>query len=679
MKKIIYSLILVSLSIFYSSCSKEETVLNSQINYPIFEACFADGQTKTYVDNHLSLLWHSGDQISIFHNSTLNEQYVYTGQTGMASGEFYRLGPSYSGSNSPLSTNYGVYPYNSSTTMNVNGEILIYLPSEQSYTEGSFGRGANTMVAVTKGINDLFLPFKNVCGYLRLKLYGDNVSIKSIAFKGNNNEKIAGKGSVIASYSTVPNVVISNEGTQKITLDCGPGVRLGNTSSNATEFWIVIPPITFSDGFQITVTDTEGRKMQKSVSREFTIQRNIINNMATFRFNGVGSIITYTTSNGKILDIWPSDFDAEIVSHTYKNGQGTIVFNTGLTEIGSMAFSGFSNLTSITIPEGITKIEYSAFLYCSALTSITLPEGLTEIGQTAFFGCTALANVTLPDGLKIIGPYAFENCTALTNINIPHSVDTFGAIINIPEQDILETYGTNPFVGCTNLTSFTGKYASSDGRCIIQNGKLISFARKNLTSYTIPNGVTQIGEYVFEGCTGLTNIQMPESLESFGINPFAGCTNLSTFTGKYASLDGRCIIQYGRLISFARKNLTSYTIPDGVTHIGERAFEYCNLSTIFFPQGLTHIGERAFYRCSSLIAVTLPESVKKIEVRAFYECLKLKKVFCEATTPPILESEAFFCNAQDRKFYVDKTLLYIYKNASTWSIYAADIEGFTQS
>lgn len=62
--------------------------------------------------------------------------------------------------------------------------------------------------------------------------------------------------------------------------------------------------------------------------------------------------------------------------------------------IDSFAFSGFTALTSITIPDGVESIGHSAFAACLGLTDVTISASVQSIGDRAFYGCIALKTIT---------------------------------------------------------------------------------------------------------------------------------------------------------------------------------------------------------------------------------------------------------------------------------------------
>ena len=284
MKK--YLLAAFALAAVLPGCAKDD-LTNGQdatvvMNAPVFYAGFADAssETKTYVNENGHLRWNADDRLTIFVGKTLNTQYAFDGENGENAGGFNPIsdGGGFVTAN-PLNANYAVYPYSSTTKISEEGVISLTLPSVQTYGEDSFGRGANTMVAVTQGTDDFYLPFKNVCGYLVVSLYGD-ATIASVSLKGNNGEKLAGAATVTPSFGGNPSLVMKDTATETITVDCGEGVTLGTTKETATAFWFVVPQTTFSNGITITATSKDGESFQKSTGKTISIERNKISTMA---------------------------------------------------------------------------------------------------------------------------------------------------------------------------------------------------------------------------------------------------------------------------------------------------------------------------------------------------------------------------------------------------------------
>jgi len=447
------------------ACNKEEQLLQSLKNdAPIFTTSFEEYNiatpTKTYIDQNIKLYWHEADEVTIF-RTTLNEKYKFNGKTGANSGTFSPIGNGGQfGTGNDVSTNYAVYPYASSNKISNSDVLSVVLPATQPYAYNSFGKGANTMVAASSGLDDYFLPFKNVGGYLVLKLYGNNVTVQSIELKGNNGEKIAGSASIIAKYGEAPEVTMTENATTTITLDCGDsGVKIGESAENATNFWIVVPPTIFSNGFTVTITDNAGWIMKQSTSNNYEVKRNLATPMAPLEVTTddiavPNDEIWYTTTDGNIIEPTASaDFGVSITSNEYTNGKGIIKFDGEVKYIGKDAFENVSNSLSFTLPNSIETICYGAFYENSNLEKITLPENLKSIEKYAFGMCTSIKQITIPDKTTYIGGFAFYCCHGLTEITIPSSVE--------------EIVG-NPFYYCQNLKAFFGKFATDDNCALIK-------------------------------------------------------------------------------------------------------------------------------------------------------------------------------------------------------------------
>ena len=467
-------------------CSKENELPTQTQESTKFYASIEVSDTRTYADENGKLLWTADDKITVFKGNTYARQYRYTGQTGLNSGEFNDLtDPSSVITGNALSANYAVYPYDGSTSITNEGVINYTIPATQNYAINSFGLGANTMVAVTKNIEDNFLAFKNIGGYFEFSLYGD-VTVRSIEFKGNNNEKLAGAVTITATNSGEPTVAFSNEATKTITLDCGAsGIALGTNAANATKFWFVVPAITYSNGITITITDTDGKVMTKSTSKPITINRSTVQPLDAFLVETEDNIpnnqIWYTSTDGNVITPYSKSFGATITSNVYENGNGVITFDGNVTKISS--FKDCTTLLTITIPESVTNIGGYSFDGCVNLKDINMPNGLTTIGEGAFYDCTSLSEISIPSSVNTIKYDAFNGCTNLNNIQFPNSVTTMGAGI---------------LCGC-----------------------------ENLISVKLPENITAIGNTFFQDCTSLTEITIPSKVSSIGYYAFKNCTNLS--------------------------------------------------------------------------------------------------------------------------------------------------------
>ena len=143
--------------------------------------------------------------------------------------------------------------------------------------------------------------------------------------------------------------------------------------------------------------------------------------------------------------------------------------------------------------------------------------------------------------------------------------------------------------------------------------------------------VTAIGEQVFSFCSSLTIISIPDSVAQIGENPFAACSSLKSISVSpehpyFATIDGVLFRKADKtLISYpAGISSSTYTIPQGITSIGDSAFSSCDsLTSVSIPDSVTSIGDEAFSSCSSLTSVNIPDSVTSIGDYAFGDCSNL--------------------------------------------------------
>ena len=335
------------------------------------------------------------------------------------------------------------------------------------------------------------------------------------------------------------------------------------------------------------------------------------------------------------------------------------VIAEGVTSIGADAFWYCTSLTGVTIPDSVTSIGWSAFCGCESLTSVTIPDNVTSIGDWAFGLCKSLTGVTIPDSVTSICDYAFNGCTSLTSVTIPDSVTSIGecafykcgSLTSVTIPNSVTSIGAWAFRDCTSLTSVTipnnvtsiGDFAFSDCTSLTgiwvdrDNNNYSSDAsgvlfNKDMTtlvqcpgafsgSYAIPDSVTRVAWYAFEGCTSLTSVTIPDSVTSIGAGTFSDCKSLTSVTIP----DSVTSISSDTFASCT--SLTSVTIPSSVTSIGWSAFAYCtSLTSVTIPDSVTSIGRYAFEGCTSLKSVTIPDSVTSIGREAFCNCTSLTSV-----------------------------------------------------
>ncbi len=240
---------------------------------PVFYASLepSESDTRVVLNEDIKILWDVDDRISIFNKTTLNQQYRFAGTEQANSGDFRWVDNGYFGAGNDLDYICSVYPYQESTKISNLNVLTLTLPEVQTYREKSFGPGANTMVSTT---DDNRLRFKNVGGYLALKFYGEDVTVKSITLAGNSGEPLAGEATLDLPFEEEPMIELAQNAKKSILLDCGDGVKLGTSSDDATIFWLVVPPTHFEHGFTLTVTDMDENIFVKETDKDLTISRN---------------------------------------------------------------------------------------------------------------------------------------------------------------------------------------------------------------------------------------------------------------------------------------------------------------------------------------------------------------------------------------------------------------------
>lgn len=205
-------------------------------------------------------------------------------------------------------------------------------------------------------------------------------------------------------------------------------------------------------------------------------------------------------------------FAVEDGNEAYASTDG-VLFNAGKTRLISCPVG---KTGAYTVPETVTEIEKSAFA-ASGVESVSMSDAVNAVGEGAFSNCSKLKSAVLPKGLKELKKSLFSGCSALEAISIPDSVKTLGEGV---------------FSGCAALKEVK-----------------------------IPGEVTVIPKNAFSGCTALESVSIPASVTAIKEAAFDGCTALKnvTFLGKddewsWVTIDGS-----NEALKDAHKSFASHT------------------------------------------------------------------------------------------------------------------------
>ena len=422
-------------------------------------------------------------------------------------------------------------------------------------------------------------------------------------------------------------------------------------------------------------------------------------------------IVSYQTSSGNAISN-PTSNNANVVSNLY-SGSGVIKFDRPPVDIGNLSY--LRGITYLSLPESVQYINAKAF-YSSTIDKLILPSSITTFDSQCFDSAT-ITNLYVPNldfifkaSIKtasanpLNAKNIFVNNVKLTDITIPESITHLGPYVCALTSTSKHIIIPNT-IATMDAQAFGG--TSSKSRCKITfNSQAVVNA---LRSQTIYNPIIILGpditkvDFEFDNSRTQYTVTIPSNVKSVSLD-----SNADNLTRLYiSSVDDWCNTTVTDMIrptavsligtSASLQDITisdnvtkicsgafrvfpikSVTIGNGVTSIGDEAFDSCtSLTSVTIGNKVTSIGKDAFYGCTSLTSITIPDSVTSIGEYAFSSCRSLTSVYCKPTTPPTGGgSNMFYSNASGRKIYVPRASVDAYKVADGWSNYANYIEGY---
>ncbi len=316
----------------------------------------------------------------------------------------------------------------------------------------------------------------------------------------------------------------------------------------------------------------------------------------------------------------PSAFEGFIVdadNSVYKSDAANVLYSKDGTKI--LNFPTVSTLEEYTVPDGVTEIAESVFAHNKTLRKVNFPNSLKVIDDYAFFCCTALEEVILPVGIEKIGSCAFDECNNITQLNIPESVTYIGDYAFV-YSNIENTENVDGCIYIDNiLVDFDPDTFNGNVLDIREGTRLIAVS----------------GSYLLS----VDTIIIPASLK------YSESTFFSYYTKKFIvnenspyystdengilfNKDKTIIVRYPK-----NKEITDYTVPQGVKEIAPNAFSYSNITSVTFSEGLEKIGFSAFEGCN-IYNLKFPSTLKEIDSFAF-DNAKMKAVVIPASVEKI--------------------------------------------
>ena len=444
MKRKIYSLALLAAlcGTAFVACKKDDPLAGKDYN-TIITVKSNDGKTH-YNPSNGGVVWDSDDEISVARGNVVAENpfELVSLENGVA-----KFGGNISATEGSY---YAVYP---AQDIAINNGVVTceVIQTEQILTENTFGKGNNTSVGCGPSTT---MEFKNLGGLAKIAVRG-SMRVKSIKISCSG-ATLSGRGSVdLLSMGQNPTIEWASEGTFDYVEAVAPETN-GVSVEGGKWFYVVLPPCTMNS-YTVTIAGTHGEDFVEEFDTPVTISRSKVTLLGAFEVNEI--CYTATSRLDFSSDAW---WAFTINDHCYdpETGKGYVTFSETITSIPDYAFcnnhEGNNSITSITLPASVTFIGTEAFFGCGNLTSVSMP-GVRTIGLAAFEQCD-IRTVELP-AIQTIGSFAFTNNNHLQSVDLGSNIQSLdrNAFFNDPNISVVICRATScPDYNSTYLPFYMG-------------------------------------------------------------------------------------------------------------------------------------------------------------------------------------------------------------------------------
>lgn len=378
---------------------------------------------------------------------------------------------------------------------------------------------------------------------------------------------------------------------------------------------------------KITLIDNRGKEI--SASRVLEYFNGVIVDISAGELSNVLSGITLTNINALKVTGTLNETDFKYIRENLTALEVLDLSGTNMTVFPNRALAFYhgenTTLKEVILPEGLISIEEAAFANCTALEKLNVPSTVNTLGRWILEN-TKVTSFTIPQGVTEIPASCFYG-SAITTINIPPSVKTIG---NWAFQDAKLTEVVIP----SSVTSI-GKWAFG---CHNDN--------PTLQSVIIEADITEIPQCCFYLQTKLTSLSLPEGITAIGDDAFCGC------------------------------KISSLTLPSSLKTIGARAFSNNGITQLTIPNKVESIGNAAFAH-NSIDNIDLPATLVSLHATAF-KWESMNEVICRALSVPQTPQTDELNNSW-RPFYHINENCVLKVPAESLTIYQQAWEGYFQS